>query len=114
MTRLVRKTKSPVVDGVSVVSDTLVEKVDQIILDIRSSLRRNMAKELKWQPIDTVPDEIKSSGEDVLLGYMDELYGQMCSVGFWAPNHGYPYWKCNLIGKPTHWMPILELPKVEE
>jgi hypothetical protein len=62
----------------------------------------------QWQPIDTVPQEIKDSAQDVWLArfvYPDyPIYG----VGWWNHNNGFGYWKGNLI-KPTHWMPIIPL-----
>jgi len=58
-----------------------------------------------WSPIETVPEEIKASREDILLTKVDPVYGNLYGVGFWTVINGFGFWKSNLIG-PTHWMKI--------
>ena len=61
-----------------------------------------------WQPIDTVPQGIKDSREEVWLARIDGTYGPLYGSGWWCVLNGFGFWKSNLI-KPTHWMPIIPL-----
>jgi hypothetical protein len=63
----------------------------------------------EWFPIGMVPEELKRNRELVLLGRVDELYGDLCDVGWWHENNGYPYWRVG-IGIPTHWARLPPLP----
>ena len=60
----------------------------------------------QWKPIDTVPQEIKDSRQDIFMSYVCPVYGPQYSIGFWHIIGDYGYWKSPSCSGPTHWMPI--------
>lgn len=77
-------------------------------------------REAKWQPIETVSDEIKRNGTDVLLWYPDEddPTESFMEVGCFhdAQNTLKEYRGWLTIGgiEPTHWMPRPQPPSGKE
>jgi hypothetical protein len=79
----------------------------------------------KWQPIETAPKD----GSEILLytSYEAELPDEesfsSVQIGSWDDGnidvpigsvwYRAPGWDCPVVGKPTHWMPLPEPPRID-
>ena len=63
-----------------------------------------------WQPIETVPDEVKKSGRYVLL--VDQWKNVAKARWIGAPHFRWSIDGFQSADRPTHYMPVPELPKV--